>query len=561
MCGIIGYFGSDPAQNAVKLLKKLEYRGYDSAGVAASDGKALRMVKSVGKIRVLEAKLAAFPLPGISAIAHTRWATHGKVSETNAHPIMHGENWAVVHNGIIDNYKAIKGNGKFVSDTDTEAIAYLLERGKGLSAVLAAVSALEGRYAFIALERGGDAYCVCGGSPLYVARGSAIAASDPACFAGAAKEYFALRNGEIAKISGDEVDFFDFGGNAIRKTPFTLTAESEDDPEREGGYMIAEIFDQPAVVKRVDEYYAPRIKEIAEDLSRARKVYFAGCGTAYHACLYAAKTLSPRLDCEAVAAGDFDERTGVKNGDVCFFVSQSGETADVLVALGKAKRFGAKTYALTNVGYSSLALTADVTLPVLAGAERAVASTKAYTAQIRFFALLAAYFYGKEPPVATMDLGVVSACASRAARRLYKENEAFVLGMGKDYVTALEGALKIKEVAYLNANGYLSSELKHGFIALIRPGSVVYCVMTDEAKSGKTVSAAIEARSRGAYCVAVATDGILSEERLAEFDEAVKLRGEYEAAAFFQLTAFHLAEMLGLEPDTPRNLAKSVTVE
>jgi glucosamine--fructose-6-phosphate aminotransferase (isomerizing) len=563
MCGIIGYFGDSSAQNAVKLLKKLEYRGYDSAGVATSDGKSLHALKSVGKIRVLEQKLSLSPLDGSFAIAHTRWATHGKVSETNAHPIMHGDKWAVVHNGIIDNYAAIKGGEKFVSQTDTEAIAFLLERGEGLTAVLDATQKLKGRYAFIALNRDGSAYCVRGGSPLYIAKSSSaiIAASDPSCFAGKSSEYYALKDGELAAIKGDEAVFYDFNGNEIDKTPTALSKECEEYSEREGGYMIAEIFDQPEALTRVDEYYISRMRAIADDLKRARKVFLIGCGTAYHACLHGANVTSQYLETAVYAAGDFDAKKCVKSGDICFFVSQSGETADVLIAHDSAKKTGAKTYALTNVGYSSLASFADVVLPTLAGPERAVASTKAYTAQVRFFDLLSSALSGQNPPSRTVNPNKISERAVAVAQRLKDQSEAFILGMSKDYVTALEGALKVKEVTYLNVNGYLSSELKHGFIALIHPGSVAFCVMTDKEKSGKTVCAATESRSRGAYCVAVATDDALSKDKESEFDEVIKIDSEYEAVIFFQLTAYHLALLKGYDPDTPRNLAKSVTVE
>lgn len=565
MCGIIGYVGENAVKTAVEKLKHLEYRGYDSAGVAYLKNDKILCEKAVGRIINLQSKLKE---EGTVAIAHTRWATHGVVNETNAHPHFHGNNWAIVHNGIIENYKTLKGDEKFISETDSETIAFLLEKnGKGLKSVTQTISKLDGSFAFLALCKDGTLYAVKNKSPLFLAKkkGEVMISSDPSCFTNFSCYYYTFSDGQIAEIKKGQVKFFDINGEKISLKKHKLCIDNErSDIAKDESFMRKEIYDIPYVLQSIEKIYNTEF--LANQLrlfSKYEKIFFIGCGTAYHACLYGSLVFNKNtsLDSRALVAGEMrygDDKVDDKS--VCFFISQSGETADTLGCVDKAKEKGAYTVALTNVGYSTLASKCDLVLPTLAGIERAVASTKAYVAQIVILKKLAFSILGIKSYeiIEREDVERLENEAILCAKFIQNEKSLFLLGRKTDYVTAKESALKIKEVSYINANAYQASELKHGFIALIEKDSVVITYATEPALLTKSVSSALEAKARGAYGILVSS---LYCENGDEFDRIITVKTQIESIVFSQLLALHLAKNLGKNIDMPKNLAKSVTVE
>lgn len=565
MCGIVGFLGKNAVKTAVEKLKLLEYRGYDSAGVAYLKNGKIVCKKAVGRIMNLEQKIDE---ESFVAIAHTRWATHGKVNETNAHPHVHKEDWAIVHNGIIENYKSIKGSEEFISETDSESIAFLLEKhGKGLKSVTQTVNEIDGSFAFLALCRSGELYAAKSKSPLFLAskNGEVMIASDPSCFCGFACFYYAFCDGQICEIKDGQVSFFNSKGEKIKIQKSRLKIQSQvQDSSFTDSNMRKEIYHTPYVLESIDKIYNAEflLKQI-RCFSKYEKMFFIGCGTAYHACMYGALVFNKYtpLDARALVAGEMrygDDKVDKKS--ICFFISQSGETADTLGCLQKAKEKGAYTVALTNVGYSTLARECELVLPTLAGIERAVASTKAYLAQTIILKKLAYAFSSTKvyETIENEDVERLESEATSFAKMIENEKSLFLLGRKTDYVTAKEGALKIKEVAYVNANAYEASELKHGFIALIENGSIVITYATEPCLLTKSVSSALEAKARGAYCVLITSLFCENED---DFDKIIRVNNQTEAVIFSQLLALHVAQNLGKNVDMPKNLAKSVTVE
>lgn len=586
MCGIAGLIGkSGVYDDLVGYLGKLEYRGYDSAGVATvnADGK-IAVVKRVGEVKNLIG--AGDELNGKIGIAHTRWATHGKPSERNAHPHLseNGE-WAVVHNGIIENADEIKSTElkgvKFLSSTDTEVIPNLLEKycvNRSVKEFLYVTAKLKGSYALACVAKGGNKiFAAAKNSPLFVGvteKGTAVS-SDPIIFTRGANAY-ELSGGEIAVIDGDGVKFYSPGGEEIKKEPTKLDISAED--EDKGGYahfMRKEIAEIPAVLKRISEEYSRGITEAAfKDVDKTKfdSVKFVGCGTAYNAACYGRDLVLANLGINAtvsVASELLYSDEVIDDKTVVVAVSQSGETADTVGVMRKAKEKGALLVAVTNVGYSTLARMSDVVLPVFAGREIAVASTKAYVAQLAVLYTVIKTLAGKKHSLES---------AAKRARELESrdystiidiikdKNELFLLGRGLDYYTAEESALKIKEIAYVNANAYMSGELKHGFIALIEKGSAVVVYCTQKKLEDKCLSAVREVSARGAKVIMITPFGLSEEieKRVFAKIELAEIDDELEPLADiipWQIISYEVAVSKGFDPDKPRNLAKSVTVE
>lgn len=584
MCGIAGLIGQNEVYDTlVDYLKKLEYRGYDSAGIAVirPDGE-LSAVKRVGAVKNLEGQCE---YNGKTGIAHTRWATHGKPSEVNAHPhLSQGGTWAAVHNGIIENYAEIKNgtlNGvKFKSQTDSEVIPNLFEKfaaDGSVKGVSYALSFIKGSYAIAAIRRGGDEIIAAADkSPLFVGetdKGVAVC-SDPIIFGGSAYE---LLNGEICVVKANGLKFFNRDGEKTEKTPVKLEINSFcDDLHGYEHYMRKEIAEIPEVIARLSRVYTKEYLDKTFSgtfLGRFTDAVVVGCGTAYNAACYGKEVLTANLKINArcAAASEFLYGNEVIGGHTLFIaVSQSGETADTLGAAKAAKSKGAFVVGVTNVTYSALARTADVVLPVYAGREVAVASTKAYAAQICALYILAKYLSGKNA-----DLSSLAEIARSLEKGDYSDafnicNSAerlFILGRGLDYYLAEESALKIKEVAYINANAYMSGELKHGFIALIDENAAVVVYCTQKRTYSKCLSCVEEVLARGAKVVLITSFDVSSSLK-AKLSAIIKIPdvGDDElnpltAVIPWQIISYNAAAARGYNPDKPRNLAKSVTVE
>lgn len=599
MCGIVGYFGRENVENMlIQKLKLLEYRGYDSSGIAVKSGEKFKVTKAKGEIANLEKIIE--PLEGANiGIAHTRWATHGVPCEVNAHPHLSMDNeWAIVHNGIIENYGALKNKltkrgYEFVSETDTEIVATLIEyyRKKhnvtnNLNAIIRACSKLEGSYALAVLNKNRNKiYFAKNKCPLYCAvKGEEfMLASDPICFVGFADEYYSLENKEYGYYGDGTLVFSDDLFQQIEKKPVKLDCSAYNFENDYKHFMIKEIYEVKDSIKNVIEYYSDqsaykRFDEI--NFGEITDIKIVGCGTAYHAGLVGAKIIEKQLgvECNAYVASEFrymDPKVG-KNSLV-ILVSQSGETADTLAAEELSRKKGAKTLAVVNVEYSALAKTADYFLPIKAGVEIAVASTKAYAAQIAVLYLVAARIkrnlsLGETPVIEELEKLKKAVTVKDVehykmiADMLQYQQDLFMIGRGADYCTAQEACLKIKETSYINANTYYAGELKHGFLALIEENTYVCVFASDKNLLLKTLANAEEAKSRGAKLI-LTTSCDVDECEHAGFTETIKVPRVNELLqpvadiVPWQIIAYYISVNRGLNPDKPRNLAKSVTVE
>lgn len=610
MCGIVGFAGKERAvPYLLDCLERLEYRGYDSAGIALSAKNEIEVTKRKGKLSVLTGELMSKKQSSsCCGIGHTRWATHGAPEERNAHPHLSSSGtFAVVHNGIIENYEKIKiqliADGvHFSSDTDTEVIAHLLEKnyqGDFLSAVSKTLQVLEGSYAVAILCRDypGKIFCSRWGSPIVLAKtdkGSFIS-SDVTSLLAYTDEVYKLDGGESALADKDKIIFFD---KSMRK--FDKTAEkihwSADDAEKKGyeHFMLKEIFEQPETADRlVGEYIKdgnivlPDISLTDKALSEIEEIIFIGCGSAYHAGL-AAKYFTQQLtgiSCQAETASEwrYGEST-VNEHTLCVFISQSGETADTLAALRKAKSEGAKALGIVNVVSSSVASEADSVLYTRAGPEIAVATTKAYTAQLLTLYMLAlrlAQITGRiNDAHRTVLIGELCRVGENIAllteklkdiaealsRELYTSEQMYFIGRNTDYAAAMEGALKLKEISYIPCHAYAAGELKHGTISLIENGTAVVALMGNSKLFTKTLSNVKEVKSRGARVIALCSDadyennGSFCDYFIPLPQTDSPLSCVYEGIAL-QLFAYYTAKKRGCDIDKPRNLAKSVTVE
>lgn len=603
MCGIVGYVGKDKAlPKLITGLKNLEYRGYDSAGVAILDGEKLDIVKNKGRIKNLEEILDYDKLGGNIGIAHTRWATHGIPSLENAHPHMDSKhNFAVVHNGIIENYQELKEKlihlgYTFVSETDTEVIPMLMEYYYEIEkdvfrAFQKTTSDLKGSYAILVISPllPNSILVAKNNSPLVIGKSEdgIFAASDIPAIISYTKDFYFLEDGESALINED-ITFYDKDFKEIQKNYKTI--DWEVDATSKNGYedyMLKEIHEQP---KALEESLAGIVlnnkpvqfmnlsldKNYLEQLS---SIYIVACGTAMHAGLtgkYAIEKLC-RIPVNVVVASEFRYQDPILDKhSLCIFISQSGETADTIAALKLAKSKLAKTITVTNVFESSITREADYTIYTHAGPEIAVASTKAYTSQVGVLISLAIYI--KETlngcseetkllkkellsiPKLMEDIMKDTDTYHMLAKEMMHINDMYYIGRGNDYHIAMEGSLKLKEISYIHSEAYPAGELKHGPIALIDNGTYVMGIITDSKTSEKTWSNLEEVKSRGAKIILVTNQNI-EEDIVIRIPLVNPILAPLLAVIPLQFIAYYIAKEKGLDVDKPRNLAKSVTVE
>ena len=610
MCGIVGYLGERQALPLLlEGLKRLEYRGYDSAGVAVRHGDHFHVCREIGKVAALEAKVGRDPsrYVGTEGMAHTRWATHGMPTERNAHPHRDDRSGIVlVHNGIIENYqtikKALEAKGhKFTSETDTEVLAMLvgeLYEGDLETAVQAALREVTGAYAIVVACEGEPGVLVAArkGSPLMVGvgRDEYVVASDPSAIVAHTQQAFALEDFTVCRISREGYRTSNLHNAPV--TPKLMELELNLEQIELGDFphfMLKEIFEQPDALRntlsgRIDldrgEVVLGGLQNIGRDLAHAQHIVFTGQGTAWHAALiaeYMMEALS-RIPCEVQYASEFRYRNPiVEDGTVLVAISQSGETADTLAALEEAKARGATTLGIVNVVGSSIARLTDAGVYLRVGPEIGVASTKAFTGQLAVSALIALYAGRRKhlsidatkrllgelnmvPDKIRRVLDQSDAIRDLVAKLVDRENWLF-LGRGYNYPVALEGALKIKEISYIHAEGMPAAEMKHGPIALIHDGMPCVFVAPRGSQHEKVIGNMQEVRARGGRIIAIATDG--DEEIAANADEIVRVPHCPEVfspivtTVALQLMAYHAAVLRGHDVDKPRNLAKSVTVE
>ena len=608
MCGIVGYIGKKQAAPILlDGLSKLEYRGYDSAGMAVYDGKKIHVQKAAGRLKVLDEQThGGDAMPGTSGVGHTRWATHGVPSDINAHPHYNmDETIAVVHNGIIENYlklkKKLTAKGcQFRSDTDTEVVAMLLDyyyHGDPMEAIVKVMHRVEGSYALgiIFADHPEVLYAVRKDSPLIVGQGkdgSYIASDVPAILRYTRNVYY-LQNEEIAVLSNDAVHFFNIDSEEIEKEQKTI--EWDINAAEKGGYeyfMLKEMNEQP---KTVADTLNPRLKngdivieELGmgdEEIRSLRKIHIVACGSAYHTGItgkYVLEGLS-RIQVETDLASEFRYRDPIiEEGTLVIIISQSGETADSLAALREAKKRGALTLGIVNVVGSSIAREADRVMYTWAGPEIAVATTKAYSAQLIALYLLAVKFAKvrgqlDDQACASMikDLKAIPAQIQmllankeniqRFANRYLAARDVFFIGRGIDYAISLEGSLKLKEISYIHSEAYAAGELKHGTISLIEEGTLVTAVSTQEELYKKTLSNIVEVRTRGAFVMAVTNEDNTEIEKASDYVIYLPKTNKYFTNSLaiipLQLFSYYVSVGKGLDVDKPRNLAKSVTVE
>ncbi len=606
MCGIVGYIGSQNAQDFVlDGLEKLEYRGYDSAGIAVNTGdKKFSIVKKVGRLKNLANILDKEPLKGTMAIGHTRWATHGKPSDENSHPHFNrDETLVVVHNGIIENYLELKkeliAKGyKFNSETDTEVVTHLLDElyeGDLLEAVKKLIKIIKGAYALgiMSVNEPDRIIAVRKESPLIIGlgKGENYIASDIPAILKYTRDVYLIENNEIVEVKKDSVKIMNTEGQEIERDITHIEWDME--AASKGGYeffMEKEIHEQPEVLietlnSRVDENNNINAGLTKEYLQGINSIYIVACGTAYHAGLVGKFIIEKktRVKVDVDIASEFRYRNPVVDDKTLVIVlSQSGETLDTLEALKEAKTNGARVVAITNVVGSSIAREADHVIYTWAGPEIAVASTKAYTTQMIILYLLAtdmAYKFGKikreeyEHNIKSLyrlkkDIKKMLEYSDRieaVADRIKNQTSMFYLGRGLDYVIAVEGALKSKEISYIHSEAFASGELKHGTIALIEDGVPVIINVTQSDLFEKSVSNIKEVTARGAYVIAIAKEGnTLVEEVADEVFYISDVEDDYTgflSIIIHQLLAYHLSRLKGNDVDKPRNLAKSVTVE
>lgn len=608
MCGIVGYVGhNDCSEVLVSALSKLEYRGYDSAGIAVFENGKIDVIKAEGRLKNLEDKMheANFP-KGSAGIGHTRWATHGKPSDINSHPHIGGEHVTLVHNGIIENYRELKeelqAKGReFYSETDTEVVAKLLDynyEGDPVKAIEKTLAQVQGSFALGILfaDIPNVIYAVRRGSPLIVGvkDSEGFIASDVPAIIKYTKDYYLLEHDEIARIAEGSIIFTDLKGNPIEKE--LKTADWDMDAAEKGGYdhyMLKEINEQPEAVRKT---VAPRVYEgmpsleecsiTVESLKDIKQVFIVACGTAMHAGMvgkYAIEKLA-RVPVNVDIASEFRYRAPlVGEGDLVIIISQSGETADSLEALRVSKALGAKTMGVVNAKGSSIARESDMLVYTHAGPEIAVASTKAYMVQIAVMYLLSfelAFAKGKideaECKRLTAELMAMperigeiikstDELSHEAAKELVEAESLLYIGRGFDYALSMEGSLKLKEISYIHSECYAAGELKHGTISLITDGMPVIAVATQSDLFDKTISNIKEVKARGAKVLLVCGEGFEVGEDVADFVIRVPMCEEMlmpmSAIVPLQLVAYYSSVLRGNDVDKPRNLAKSVTVE
>ena len=609
MCGIVGYLGSRPAVPILlEGLSRLEYRGYDSAGIAVPLNGSLQVDKKAGKLAVLQSFMNGNTPKASQGIGHTRWATHGPPTDANAHPHLDcSGKIAVVHNGIIENYRTLKewltSRGHvFRSETDTEVLPHLVEefyQGDLVAAMQRVIRKIDGSFAMVAMtwHEPDRLVALRHDSPLVVGLGEGenfLASDIPALLSHTRRTYI-LEDGQMAILTREEVRVTDRHGTPVEKQVFEVNWEARQ-AEKNGydHFMLKEIHEQPRAMRDTlssriaEDGRSVVLNEISLDPQRLReinKIFITACGTAYHAGMvgkYALEKLA-RVPVEVDIASEFRYRDPlVDENSLVVVVSQSGETADTLAGLREAKRRGAHIIAVTNVVDSSVARDADDVIYTWAGPEIAVASTKAYTTQLTamyLFALYMAQVRGTLPPdeiaeivtelrklpdkissILTNGAGIVD-----FARRYVNHPNAFFIGRGPDYAVAMEGSLKLKEISYIHAEAYAAGELKHGTLALIEKDVPVVAITTQRALFEKMVSNIREVKARHAHVLALAMRGLSEVEQVADevmyIPETHPVLTPVLSVVPLQMLAYHMAVARGCDVDQPRNLAKSVTVE
>ena len=619
MCGIVGYIGDREAQGILlKSLSRLEYRGYDSAGLAIIKGKKIELVKRQGKLEILVGELKSSGMKGATGIGHTRWATHGVPNDVNAHPHLDCRGrLAVVHNGIIENYlelkEALKKEGhKFISDTDTEVIAHLIEKfysGDIAEAVRKALKLLHGSYAIAVIHRDEPQKLIGArrDSPLIVGvgKGENFLASDVPAVLDHTKDVIYLDNNEIVIMTKDHVLVKDAGGRRVNKKVSKIAWDiSQAEKAGYKHFMLKEIFEQAAILSNILDERCKQgkiefdeLKISVAELKKMKRIAIAACGTAYHAGLTGKYMLEEfaKIPCWVDVSSEFRYRDPIVDKDTLVIViSQSGETADTLAALREARSRGAKVLAICNVLGSSIARESDGVIYTHAGPEIAVASTKAYTAQLAVFYLFTLYLARLKNTATPKTLNVLKkelkrvpalmeellseykpeynilAAYAQGFKKYYheKHNKTFFLYLARNinYPNALEGALKLKEISYISAEGYPAGEMKHGPIALIDENPWVVCIAVKSRTYDKMISNIQEIKARNGIVIAIATEGdkeILHHNinYLIEIPKVAELFSPLLVAIPLQLLAYYVAREFGYDIDQPRNLAKSVTVE
>ncbi len=577
MCGICaGISKENMIDEIVGGLKKLEYRGYDSSGVAYIENGKIKVVKSVGQIKNLEKKLAKTCANIV--IGHTRWATHGVVSESNSHPhISQDGKVAIVHNGIIENYEKLKTTLKtkeFYSQTDTEVLANVISQmpGDNLQKIVSACREVVGSFALaVMFENCKDIFLAKRNSPLAVAigDGEVLASSDISVFAEKFEFCYILDDDEFARINSKNVVFFDKNGKKIEKNRvFLKNFDFYSDFSDEKYFMLKEVKEQPmAIRKTFFEYTSDKKFFDLQQLKAFKSFHFIACGTAYHSCLMGARYIRHfcKKETHVSLASEFKYDENVLSKKCLYiFVSQSGETADTIACAKMIKEKGLMSMGITNVSYCTLNNLVDFVLPTFAGREVAVASTKAYTCQLFTMLLFALMLAGKDLETLKSFVLDFNVCdlGSDILQSLFKFKKIFFVGREQDYVTSLEGALKLKEIAYLNCLGIAGGELKHGTLALVDDETLVIAISTQTGLKEKMENVIEEIRARGGKVLLVSQF-----EHNTKVDYKIVLPVHEEclmpivSVVPLQLLALEFCVRLGFNPDKPRNLAKSVTVE
>ena len=605
MCGIVGFVGeSDATPILIEGLRRLEYRGYDSAGIAVK-GDEITIVKEKGRIDNLVSRIDEVNPKGTMGIGHTRWATHGVPDKINAHPhkSMNGV-VTLVHNGIIENYMELKNDliskgYEFKSQTDTEVIAGLYDSlfdGNALNTLIKTAEKLEGSYAVAMIVKGYDdkVYAMKKDSPLIVGKGNGenYLASDIPAILPYTRDCYIVNDGEFIEISKNSIKVFDKDAN--EKEVKIQTINLSIDAAEKGGYdyfMAKEIFEQPKAVK---DTVSPLIKEGKIQLpfkfpenfvKNLNKIYIVACGSAFHVGVTVKYIIEDMVRVPVIVdiASEFRYRNPIiSKGDLCIFVSQSGETADTLASLREAKARGAFTLSIVNVLFSTIARESDAVIYTNAGAEIAVATTKAFSAQLSVAYVLSGFMAHEKGLMNSEELKNFTdeilrlpekiqnaldcnTITNKLSKLIATKEHIFFIGRGIDYPLCLEGALKLKEISYIHCEGYGAGELKHGTISLIENGTVVVAVATDDTLYGKMVSNIKEVHARGAYVIAVVKEGTRGIEDVADEVIYIPVSSRYLMPSLtvipLQLLAYHTTIERGLDVDKPRNLAKSVTVE
>lgn len=605
MCGIVGFVGeNEAAPILIEGLRRLEYRGYDSAGIAVK-GDGVTVVKEKGRIDSLQLRVDDVNPKGTVGIGHTRWATHGAPDRINAHPHKSmNDVVTLVHNGIIENYIELKNDliekgYEFKSQTDTEVIAQLFDSlfdGDAISTLIKVAQKLEGSYAIAMLVKGYDdkVFAMKKDSPMIVGKGDEqnYLASDIPAILPYTRDCYIVNDGEFIEISKNDIKVFDKNGN--KKNAEIKTIDLSIESAEKCGYdffMAKEIFEQPKAVK---DTVSPLIKDgkivlpftFPENfIKELKRIYIVACGSAYHVGMTAKYIIEDmvRVPVTVDIASEFRYRNPIiGKGDLCIFVSQSGETADTLASLREAKARGAFTMSIVNVLFSTIARDSDGVIYTNAGAEIAVATTKAFSAQLSVAYVLSAFMAHEKGLMSDGELKSFTdeilalpekiksaldtdAITEKLSKHIATKEHMFFIGRGIDYPLCLEGSLKLKEISYIHCEGYGAGELKHGTISLIEPGTVVAAVATDDALYGKMVSNIKEVHARGAFVIAVVKEGTKGIEEIA--DEVIYIPNAPKnlmpslTVIPLQLLAYHTTVEKGFDVDKPRNLAKSVTVE